>query len=113
MQGKHLEKETDSRNPVEAYRSKCGTIESCLEVLVKPCHGLAKRLLLGKLLSTLGQVTANRKPMLHIGEQADLIRNIKTIQDLLTFVPLHRCEHKVSHCDETLVADNYTMSRYT
>lgn len=49
--------------------------------------------------------------MLHIGEQVNLIRVIKTIQDLLTFVPLRRCEHKVSHCDDTLVADNYTRPR--
>lgn len=111
MQGKHPEKETDSRNPVEANRSRCGITESCLEVLVEPCHGLAKRQLLGKLLSRLGHVTANCKPMLHIGEQVNLIRVIKTIQDLLTFVPLRRCEHKVSHCDDTLVADNYTRPR--
>lgn len=45
--------------------------------------------------------------MLHIGEQVDLIWNLQTIQNLLTFVPFGSCEDKVSHCVQLSVADNY------
>lgn len=74
--------------------------QSLLQVLIKPSHSLAKRLLFGKPLPRLRQVAAHREPMLHIGEQVNLVRNVHLIQDLLALMAFGSCKDKVPSLDK-------------
>ena len=66
-----------------------------LQVLLKPSHGLQERLLLRKLRRLLGNITADSKSVLDVGEEVKLIGNVHLLEDVLSLAALGGREYVI------------------